>query len=108
MFRHRSPPPEGYEGHVERMAVEMGIDLDASIAAGSVSTSAIERLMGHCAACASHRTCSSFMARQHGLIEAPPDYCVDRKLIVFLHELLPKPEPEDAAADAAIAAILRK
>lgn len=86
MLRDGSPPPKGYQGHIEAMAVEMGVDLDASVAASALSQSAVERMRQHCAACPEKATCTGFLHAQHGLIKAPPSYCVDRKLIMFLHD----------------------
>lgn len=102
MYRHRNRPPKGYQGQIEAMAIELGVDLDASIAALAVTEAAIERMMSHCAACAEHQTCAGFLKVQHGLIEAPPPYCVDRKLMLFLHDqvMLLRPKRLDAVAAA--------
>ncbi|MDP4032798.1 MAG: DUF6455 family protein [Pseudorhodobacter sp.] len=86
MLRDGSLPPKGYQGQIEAMAVELGVDLDASVAASALSQSALERMMQHCAACPEKETCTGFLQVQHGLIKAPPSYCVDRKLIMFLCE----------------------
>jgi hypothetical protein len=87
----RPPTPEGYQGQIELMALEMGVDLEVSVAKDIVSLGAVERMMRHCAACSDHKSCSAFLVAQHGQIEAPPSFCVDRKLILFLHEQMPKP-----------------
>lgn len=86
MNRHGTPTPEGYQGQIEAMASELGVDLDAAIEASAMSLSAVNRMMQHCAACSEHKTCAGFLETRHGLIEAPPPYCVDRKLMLFLHD----------------------
>jgi len=107
MFRHRTRPPKGYQGQIEAMAIELGVDLNAAIAASALTEAAIERMISHCAVCAEHQTCSGFLKAQHGLIEAPPPYCVDRKSMLFLHDQVtaaraagppaaPKDEPKAA------------
>ncbi|EEW25604.1 DUF6455 family protein [Rhodobacter ferrooxidans] len=102
----RPPTPEGYQGQIELMALEMGVDLEVSVAKDIVSLGAVERMMRHCAACSDHKSCTAFLVAQHGQIEAPPSFCVDRKLILFLHDLMPKPvvvhmpEAEEAEAEA--------
>lgn len=102
MFRQGTPLPEGYQGQIEAMAIELGVDLDAAIEASAMSLSAVHRMMQHCAACSEHKTCAGFLETRHGLIEAPPSYCVDRKVMLFLHDqvVLSRPAPQVMTAAA--------
>jgi hypothetical protein len=79
--------PSGYDGLMERMARELGLEIIRDRAAIGLSQQDITRLMQRCAACSEAEDCRKRLGRPEAQ-DLPPAYCSNRKLLLFLAKRL--------------------
>ncbi|MDZ4095230.1 MAG: DUF6455 family protein [Paracoccaceae bacterium] len=84
------PHPPGYEGLMEKLVAELGIELDGASGNCLLTDRAVETLMKRCALCEAPKACERYLTDMHGHITAAPHYCANRKMITFLQENLPR------------------
>ena len=84
-----SKVPPGYNGLMERMARELGLEIARDSNKLGLSPADVARLKRRCAACSEPDDCRHKLAvsRQQDL---PPTYCPNRKTLFYLASLMSK------------------
>lgn len=86
--------PKGYEGLMERLTSQLGIRLSEAQQKHGLSDVTIARMMSHCAGCGESADCTQKLSPGTTQLTAPPNYCYNRKLLLWLKAEQDKIEDE--------------
>ncbi len=78
--------PPGYQGHMERMAGRLRVDIQAALDRKDISLSGVHHLMSRCSACGDKAGCQTWMQTHPGLATHPYQRCLDGKMLMALRD----------------------
>jgi len=78
--------PTTYRGLMEHMTRAMGLKVVDDAEALDLNPEDVERLMHRCTQCCGQSECASMIAKAQGEMEEPPDFCPNRKAVMFLKQ----------------------
>lgn len=84
--------PPGYNGLMERMARELGLDIGSDSRRLGLSPADVARLKRRCAACSEPEDCRRKLAASRK-DDLPPTCCPNRKTLLYLASLMHQGEP---------------
>ncbi len=94
---------DGYPGLMERLAFALGIDLADLLKMHNISADTLERMALHCSFCDEQENCAQRIRHGFRSWAEPPEYCVNRKLLLYLqhipHSELPDPSAPPNSED---------
>lgn len=92
MPKDSKPTPRKAE-LMHRMAAHLDVSIRKAVQSGVLLPDTAARMENHCDACAASAACEAFL-NQHLITPAPPpDYCINRRILTFLADSLPKSKP---------------
>lgn len=86
--------PPGYDGLMERMARELGLEPVRDAQALGLKSDDLMRLMRRCAACSEPEDCRKKLSTPQAH-DMPPAYCPNRKALEYLMARMAQAERED-------------